>query len=274
VGFVPYGASTYHGLQTQLNRRFSNGLQLQAAYTYSHNIDNSTADFFSTIITPRRPQNFRDLNPERGNSALDHRHRVTVSAIYETSWFKGSGWLKRNLLSNYQIAPVYTFESGEWGTVQSGVDANLNGDNAGDRVITNPGGVKGTGSGVTKLTNTSGDVVAYLADNPTAQYIVAGQGALANTGRNTLATPYINNWDITVGKKFHITETCRVDIFAGLLNAFNHPQFTTGSVNQANSISDTTQRNYLIPSASTFNNPRATWPSNARVMSIGMKFAF
>jgi hypothetical protein len=274
VGFVPYGASTYHGLQTQLNRRFSNGLQLQAAYTYSHNIDNSTADFFSTIITPRRPQNFRDLNSERGNSALDHRHRVTVSAIYETSWFKGSGWLKRNLLSNYQIAPVYTFESGEWGTVQSGVDSNLDGDNAGDRVITNPGGVKGTGSGVTKLTNTSGDVVAYLANNPTAQYIVAGQGALANTGRNTLATPYINNWDITVGKKFHITETCRVDVFAGLLNAFNHPQFTTGSINQANSISDTTQRNYLIPSASTFNNPRATWPSNARVMSIGMKFAF
>ena len=60
VGYMPWGASTYHGLQSQLTRRFANGLQFQSAYTWSHAIDNSTADFFSTIISPRRPQNFRE----------------------------------------------------------------------------------------------------------------------------------------------------------------------------------------------------------------------
>ena len=64
TAYEPWGASTYHGLQTQLNRRFTNGLQFQVAYTWSHMIDNSTADFFSTVIAPRRPQDFNNLRGE------------------------------------------------------------------------------------------------------------------------------------------------------------------------------------------------------------------
>ena len=45
MGDTPNGSSIYHGLQTQLSRRFSNGLMFQAAYTWSRTIDNSTADF-------------------------------------------------------------------------------------------------------------------------------------------------------------------------------------------------------------------------------------
>ena len=156
MAFEPWGDSILHGLQTQLNRRFANSLRFQAAYTWSHAIDNSTADFFSTIVSPRRPQDFQNLAAERGNSLIDHRHRFTFSAVYELPFFsKSSSWLARNLLGNYQIAPVYTYETGQWGTVQSGVDSNLNGDNAGDRVILNASGVKGTGSGVSNLCNSS-----------------------------------------------------------------------------------------------------------------------
>ena len=277
VGFLPYGSSTYHGLQSQLNRRFSNGLQFQAAYTFSHNIDNSTADFFSTIISPRRPQDFRDLPAERSNSVLDHRHRFTLSAIYDVPWNKNSSsWLARNLLGNYEIVPVFTWESGQWGTVQSGVDSNLNTDGAADRTIVNPSGVKGTGSDVAPLTNTAGFVVAYQAVNPSAQYIIAGKGALPTGGRNTLSTPPINNWDITLVKHIAITERMKIEVMAGFLNAFNHPQFTTGSVNQANSISVTGQgqRNFLIPTAGNFNNARLSFPSNARQAQLGLKFTF
>jgi hypothetical protein len=282
VGFMPWGSSTYHGLQTQLNRRFTGGLQFVAAYTFSHMVDNSTADFFSTIIAPRRPQDFRDLATERANSVLDHRHRFTLAAVYDLPFNQhSSNWLRRNLLGNYEISPVYTYETGQWGTPQSGVDSNLNGDNAGDRVIVNPGGIKGTGANAAPLTNTAGDVVAYCAssdgtvcDSPNAQYVVAGPGALANGGRSILRTPSINNWDLNVAKHIAITERIRVDLSVGAFNIFNHPQFTTGSVNQATAISDTTQRDFLIPSASTFNNPRITWPSNARQLAVGAKFIF
>ncbi len=276
VGFLPFGDSIYHGLQTQLNRRFSNGLQFQAAYTYSHNIDNSTADFFSTIVAPRRPQDFQNLKSERSNSVLDHRHRFTISAIYEVPWFKNGNWFKKNVLGNYEFAPIYTWESGQWGTVQSGRDVNLNADGAGDRVVFNPKGIKGTGSDVTALFNTSGDVVAYLANVSTAQYIRGAAGAITNSSRNTLQLAPINNWDISLSKHLSITERMKLDFYFQLLNVLNHPQFITGSVNQVTSISVTStgQKNFFVPGKPNFNNLEQSWASNARTTSLGLKFIF
>src|SRR4029077_18603687 len=78
VQFTPNGGSIYHGLALQLNRMFDNGLQFQTAYTWSHTIDDSTADFFSTVLTPRRPQDFQNLANDRASSAIDRRHRFTT----------------------------------------------------------------------------------------------------------------------------------------------------------------------------------------------------
>ena len=294
TAFMPFGSSTYHGLQTQLNRRFTNGLQFQAAYTFSHMIDNGTADFFSTVIAPRRPQNFEDLASERSNSLLDHRHRFTLSTIYDMPFFsKSTSWLERNLLGNYEFGTIFTWESGQWGTAQSGVDSNLNADSAPDRPIFNPAGTPGVGSNIMNLCNsslpaghlcnndpdTSFDpspyVVAYQAVNGNAQYIVTGKGGLSNTPRSTITTPPINNWDITLAKHIAITERVRIDFTAGLLNAFNHPQFVTGSPDQALSFSVTGgERNYLIPSKPNFENAKASFPSNARQMVLALKLVF
>ncbi len=192
VQFSPFGSSIYHGLSLQVNRRFSDGLQFQGAYTYSHNIDNSTADFFSTVITPRRQHDFQNLNADRSNSALDHRNRFSLSAVYDAPWFKQGNWFMKNVAGNWQFTPIYTYETGEWGDVQSGLDSNLDGDSAGDRAVFNAAGTPGTGSNVTPLckstmptTTTCGSsasrpfLVGYLATNGKAQYITAGQGAQA-----------------------------------------------------------------------------------------------
>ncbi len=138
---MPYGNSIYHGWANQLTRRFSNGLQFIAAYTWSHNIDNSTADVFSTYTTPRRPQDFQNINGDRSDSALDHRQRFTWQVIYDVPFLKhDQNWFMRNILGSWEFAPVYQYQTGTWSTVQSGVDSNLNGDSAGDRTIVNPGG--------------------------------------------------------------------------------------------------------------------------------------
>src|SRR4029453_7461413 len=59
VGFLSNGNSTYHGASGQLIRRFSRGFQLNAAYTWSHLIDDTTAEVFSTVLSPRRVKDFR-----------------------------------------------------------------------------------------------------------------------------------------------------------------------------------------------------------------------
>jgi hypothetical protein len=253
TSFEPAGASTYHGLAAQITRRMSHGFQFVGAYTFSHLIDNSTADFHSTDITPRRPQDFQNLAADRANSALDHRHRFTLALLYDEPFFKKGNAFLRNTLGNWEIAPVYTYETGEWATAQSAVDANLNGDSAGDRPIFNPSGVGVTGSGVAPLCRssipaadcilgnvtktavkdkTSGitydvadNVVGYQALNPNAKYIQAYYGALGNAGRNTVLMPPTNNFDATAVKRFSITERYRVEFAVQAFNLLNHPQF-------------------------------------------------
>lgn len=276
TSFEPWGWSTYHGLQTQVQRRLTHGLQFQAAWTWSKTIDNSTADFHSTDITPRRPQDFANLRAEKANSLLDHAHRITFQVLYDVPWFAhDSNWLKKNVLGNYEFIPVYTWESGQWGTVQSGVDANLNGDSAPDRAIYNPAGKPGTGSDVSALTNTTGYTVAYLANDPNAQYITASYGAYATSSRSNLKTPPINNFDITAAKHLKFGERFKVDFLAQAFNFFNHPQFVTGYINDIASNGVTgPARNDFIPSSSAFNTPRLNFSSSPRTMQLALKFSF
>ena len=281
TSFQPWAWSTYHGLQTQLQRRFSNGFAVLGAWTWSHTIDNATADFFSTSLSPRRPQDFRNLDAEKANSFLDHAHRVTLSAVYEVPWYKGSSsWFARNVLGNYQIAPAFIWESGQWGTVQSAIDSNMNADSAPDRAIFNPAGTPGVGSDVVPVTNNTACslppcIVGWQAVNPNAQWIVAGQGTVANGRRNTVETPPINNFDLSVAKHLKFGERYQIDLFAQTFNALNHPQFVTGSVNNILSISSTgAPRSYFEPQSSIFQNARQNFSSNPRTMQLAVKFSW
>jgi len=290
TSYQPWGASTYHGLATQVNKRMSHGLQLVGSYTFSHDIDNSTAEVFSTVLAPRRPQNFQDQAAERANSILDHRHRLTLAVIYDLPYFKQGSWLERNMLGNWQLEPMYTFQSGQWVTGQDALDANLNGDSWTDRPIWNASGVPGTGSGVIPLCNSTVTtcpatvsaaaanpvgVVAYLATNPTAQYIRAGYGALANVGRNTLQLPPINNIDMAAGKTIAFTERVKITFQVQAFNLFNHAQWIGGYLNDIAPIGYTgSQRSMLEPQSSVFNTPSAVFSSNPRSLQLALKVAF
>jgi hypothetical protein len=273
----PYGASNYNGLQTQFNRSFDNGLQFQVAWTYSHTLDNSTADVSSTTLTPRRPQNDQDIAADYSTSSLDHRHRVTAQLIYDVPFFKhSSNWLEKNVVGNWEVGPIYTMQSAGVYTPQSGVDSNLNGDTAPDRTIINPGGVAGTGSAVTPLRNSSNQVVAYLATNPSAQYIQAGLGAYANAGRNTGTIPRINNFDLTAVKRVTVFREYAFEFQAQAYNALNHSQYTAGSINAIDSIGSFTgaQTKFINPSNPSFNNPKVAFSNNARSLQLVAKFIF
>ncbi len=292
TSFQPWSSSTYHGLQAQLNKRFSHGFNMIGAYTYSHLIDDATAEVFSTVLSPRRAQDGQNLRNDYANSILDHRHRFTLSIVYDMPYFKNGNAFTRNTLGGWEIAPIYTYQSGQWVTAQSGVDSNLNGDAAGDRTILNPSGVKGTGTGVTPLCtsavavcpttltdalNNPVGVVGYLA-NSNAQYIQAGYGALATVGRNTLQLKPINDVDLTALKRFTITERFRVEFRASATNVLNHAQYVGGFLNDVAPIPNpgfiTFQRNMLEPQNPSFNNPSSVFSSNPRVLQLSLKFYF
>jgi hypothetical protein len=190
-------------------------------------------------------------------------------------WFKkDQNWAKKNLLGNWRFVGTYTAETGELADAQSGVDSNQNGDSAGDRTIINPAGQANLGSGVTTLMNSAGQTVAYLATNPNARYIQAGLGALANAGRNTVPMPGINNFDVSLGKKFNITERKAFELRADFSNLFNHPQFTAGYINSVRLTQQTTNNTFLLPQNPGFQDWAGNFPSNARSGQIVAKFIF
>ncbi len=122
-------------------------LELRAALHLESPHRRKYAEFFSSYLSPRRPQDFFDMRNERGTSALDRRHRFTLGAVYDTPWFKHSeSWFMRNIAGNFLFSGHYTVESPEYATLQIGVDSNLNGDSAGDRTALNPKGVPNTGA--------------------------------------------------------------------------------------------------------------------------------
>jgi hypothetical protein len=280
----------------QVTRRFARGFQMVGSYTWSHAIDDATATHYTTVLTPRREQDFANVGLDKSSSALDRRQRLTLSWLYDTPWFSHSDhWLAKNGLGNWTFVGTYTAESPEYVTVQSGVDSNLNGDTAGDRAIFNPSGVPGTGSDVTPQCNSlkpSGEpcgapdpqnksynpnlyVVGYLANNPNAQYIVAQLGALATVGRNSLKTRGINNFDLSLGKKFVIREGKTLEFRGDFTNAFNHPQYTPGLISsiyytQYNSGAS----DYLVPGQARFAKWDQVFDSHSRMTQLALRFVF
>jgi hypothetical protein len=309
----PYGASNYNGLQTQFSKTYDHGLQFLAAWTYSHALDDSTADVSSTTLTPRRPQDDQNLHADYSSSDLDHRHRVTAEVVYDVPFFKTSRhWIEKNLIGNLEIAPIYTFQAGSPYTPQSGVDSNLNGDSAPDRTIINPNGVRKTGTGAVPLVNAtacpagtttraanmlpgttglacSANTVGYatgyqvgsgaattFVSVTNAQYIQAGLGAYANASRNTLLLPYTNNFDFTAVKRFNVWGERQLEFQAQAFNVFNHSQYIAGSLNAVDSVGTftTAETNFVRPSNAAFNNPKLAFSNNPRSMLLVAKFIF
>ena len=153
------------------------------------------------------------------------------------------------------------------------MDSNQNGDTV-DRTIINPAGTSNIGSNVTALKNSSGGTVAYLATNSNARYIRAAAGAYPNAGRNTLAMPGINNFDLSIAKKFNFTESKYFEIRADAGNAFNHAQYTAGYINSVRLTSQTSSNIFLVPSAPAFAQWSNNFPSNSRSMQLVAKIVF
>ncbi len=281
TGFMPVGNSTYHGWSNQLTRRLSNGLQFQGSYTWSHAIDDSTDALDSTVLAPRRPQDFQNLRSEKASSLLDHRNRIVLSMIYDLPYFKHSNWFVKNLVGNWEFAPTYQYQTGQLVTPQSAVDSNLNGDSAPDRVMVNPSGTSNTGSDVTALMNSAGETVAYLADDPNAKFINSPKGTLPNGGRSLLTMNPIDDIDIAAAKRFSLTERVNVEFSVRAFNIFNHPQYVGGNLSDvapvnfgAGTIAGDLARTAVEPASINFAQWSQAFSSNPRSLQLALKFVF
>jgi hypothetical protein len=122
------GNSTYHALNVDLKRRFSNHVQFLASYTWSHSIDDS-----SDLQTLLLPQDNRNFGAERADSLFDQRHRFVFSAVIASpsSWASAGGF--HRALSNFTLAPIFEVSSGRPFNILSNQDTNNDQSNQTDR---------------------------------------------------------------------------------------------------------------------------------------------
>ena len=223
--------SSYDGLQTQLQKRFSRNIQGQVSYTWSHTIDNATG-LFSGLGNARNqgrpfPANPFDLNSDRGNSTLDIRHLLSANAIIDLPFGKGQRYLSQGgvasaLLSGIQLNVIQNARSGFPFTVVCDcplIRPSLVGDpfagRAPDRYL-NPAAFS-TAVGITSITNAAGETISY--------------GGL---GRNTFRGPSIWNTDLSLFKNSRlafISEGVTMQLGIELFNAFNHTNLTVPNNN-------------------------------------------
>jgi hypothetical protein len=214
--------SDYSALQVKLNRRFSAGLTGTLAYTWSHNIDDSTGVFGGAGESrgqaggPIDPLNFAI---DRGNSSLDHRHLFNSSWIYDLPFGKGRkygagmGSLADKVIGGWQANVIWSGSTGQHFSVigdngsTGQVNANLIGDPYASlqpgrflnvAAFTDP---KPGKAGTTCVNNLGGKQICF-----------------GNSGRNRFTGPGYFRTDFSLFKNTSITE--RITTQFGL-EAFN-----------------------------------------------------
>ena len=264
------GNSMYHGLAVEGRQRFSGGFQLVAAYTWSHLID----DIAPAMLGPTPILGSVEQRTTRDSSVFDHRQRGTLTYLWDIGGIGSGGpnWF-RDIVANFVIAGTYVYETPSPLPFLSGSPSAFYGQGGG--ITVNGSGTSGVGSGVFPLTNSRGQVVAYQATNPNAQFISGAPGTLGSTGRINFINGLnpINNFDLTVAKRFALRDRFNFEIRADAFNLFNHPQFTPGELNNIG-FSPFQTAGFLIPSSPVFGDPTASLSDHTRMMQLALRLTF
>ncbi|MGH9601533.1 MAG: TonB-dependent receptor domain-containing protein [Terriglobales bacterium] len=239
TSFKPVGEAIYHAISADFVQRAWRGMSLRANYTFAKTFDDSTNEFNSSAVNPRRPEDADNLSRERGRSALDINHKFALSWIYDLPKVQTDSGILRKLLHGWQLGGTYLNQSGQPVTLRSARDLNGNLDSAGDRALINPN-ASGTGatdlgfvcwSGAVVTTSNAAcgaglATVGYLPIDPTAHFVRGRTGVLTNVGRNTISSPGYNIANISIFKNTHITESKYLQFRLEMFNAFNHRNFS------------------------------------------------
>jgi outer membrane receptor protein involved in Fe transport len=112
--FSYLGSSIYHAGTLKIERRFSNGISLLAAYSKSKLIDlgDNLAQVRPGGITGNGLQDWSNLKAERSKSLYDAPQRLVITALWEVPLGKSGNALYRALAGGWQLNEIMTLQSG------------------------------------------------------------------------------------------------------------------------------------------------------------------
>jgi hypothetical protein len=253
------GASDYHSLQAQYERRLTNGLQFLGAFTWSKTTDDSCG------LDNCQPQVLSNFGLEHALSNQDQDYRLVLSSVYElpigrgkqfgSNWSRPLDWA----LGGWQLNGIYILGGGfPFSVTVDGNPSNTRANVTGNFHV-NPGQI-----GCSPAPCSAYISETFAGGTPTGPFTIPGKtGNLFNApgtaGRDILRGPGSSNLDLSLFKNFSFTERIKSQVRLQAYNVTNTPHF-------ANPNSDLSQVN--------FGQISSTIPFSYRQVELGLRVTF
>ncbi len=206
--------ANYDALLVKFEKRYSQGLTLLAAYTYSHSLDNMTE--YDNNEGGEGLENNYNLGGNWGNSVFDLRNVFVTNAIYDLPFGSGRRFMNRTgvlneVLGGWRLGGIWTLDSGPSFSPLVSTD------------LTNVGGTDRPNAiadgNLPRGKRSIHDWFNLAAFPEQASY------TYGNAMRDCLYGPGIVNMDVNLSKVFAITESKQLVFRAEAFNAANTPHF-------------------------------------------------
>ena len=205
------GQNQYNALFVQVQRRMTNGLSLQFAYTWAHNIVRDATDFSNQF----------DFSNTTAASLLDQRHRITLAAVYQPQLQElTSSHFGRTLLSNWTLSTVMEFASGRpYAPLLSPActSSTLSFSNC---------------DGLNDNLNDS----AFNQDTAATAAGINGAGPTPGIPLNSFYGPWLERIDLGLSRSFKVAESKAVQLQVQAFNLFNHANYYVQNGNGVNQL--------------------------------------
>ena len=224
--------SNYESLQSSLRRGFKSTpigeLQFQGSYTYSHFLDD-ISDVFAFDSTPASFESAPQVlgfspHIDYANSDYDRRHVASIGFLWSPPQPKNG--ILGAVLGGWTFSGISHWQDGIPFTVANGPDRGGWGQGAAARPdISNPNAPLNTRAIISATCSTgfaNPDQGNACVDPSTVHWIEGAGAPNARTvRRNTQRTPFDDNLDFSVSKRFRFTERSGFEFRADMFNALN-----------------------------------------------------
>jgi Carboxypeptidase regulatory-like domain len=249
------GVSSYNGLEVDINHRITRGLQFRGAYTFAKALDDG--DNMNTSVATNSPAFVANpLQPtaDYGRASFDIRHSAVISATYDLPFGRSAlrtrAWLD-HLIEGWQLSGIETIQSGLPFTPQLSYNPSNDGDTRNPvRPSWNPAFI--------------GPLIPRLPGqyfNPNA-FVQPLPGTYGNVGRNVLQGPGLAELDLSIAKRFALSERFNLQFRAESFNLLNR-----ANLNAPNPVVFTAATGGPSPTAGVITNTSTT----SRQLQFGLK---
>jgi outer membrane receptor protein involved in Fe transport len=275
--FQNIGFASYNSLEASLTRqvgesRFFGTTYFTLAYTYGHNIDNSSGFQNRTSQVPAY-----NINQFRGSSDFDVRHRISFAGGWDLPFDRAWSSAPKLLTKGWSLYPIFSW--------QTGFPLSINSDYAGGFAFPDDPGPSADGDpllvgalfapGVTSLQtvdpkttplnsstcsvpgtcrfyfdpndfgNSFGSTPQYDSSVPCSQQVITNELPSTNCAvttpslrtfglsRNFFTGPGRTNLDVALAKAFQFRENLNFILRLEAFNVFNHAEFSNPNLSLA-----------------------------------------